>query len=299
MTDQNIVFKNSKTGKVDTINASDMDFVNFQRMLDTYGIRIFMKNGSLHRFSGFKDAEQEKIAAYFKNNYKQEMLEKELSLRGWNWGTAQFNGSLLSFNVENKTSFEVPLNAVSQCTPGKNEVTLEFHQDDEGPVSLMEMRFHIPTTETAETDPVDAFQKNVMDKASVISVSGDAIAIFREIHCLTPRFVDLSKKFRNYSIDQLPSSFSEVATTSKSSRPSSNSTARLSTTRSPCPPCCDSSCCRTRTTGRCSSFSLWIRRSNRARRGTTTWSFSSTWRTRRASSCRSPRRTSRTSTRTN
>lgn len=26
-----------------------------------------------------------------------------------------------------------------------------------------------------------------MDKASVISVSGDAIAIFREIHCLTPR----------------------------------------------------------------------------------------------------------------
>lgn len=203
MTDQNIVFKNSKTGKVDTINASDMDFVNFQRMLDTYGIRIFMKNGSLHRFSGFKDADQEKIASYFKNNYKQEMLEKELSLRGWNYGTAQFNGSLLSFNVENKTSFDIPLNVVSQCTPGKNEVTLEFHQDDEGPVSLMEMRFHIPTTETAETDPVDGFYQNVMDKASVISVSGDAIAIFREIHCLTPRLVGDKSTLCNPSTNKL------------------------------------------------------------------------------------------------
>lgn len=187
MTDQNIVFKNNKTGKVEQINAGDMDFVNFQRMLDTYGIRIFMKNGALHRFSGFKEGDQEKIASYFKKNYKQEMLEKELSYRGWNWGTANFAGSLLSFNVDTKTSFEIPLDVVSQCTPGKNEVTMEFHQNDEGPVSLMEMRFHIPTSETAETDPVEAFHQNVMNKASVISVSGDAIAIFREIHCLTPR----------------------------------------------------------------------------------------------------------------
>lgn len=187
MTDQNIVFKNSKTGKVEQIQGTDMDFVNFQRLIDTYGIRIFMKNGTLHRFSGFKDQDQEKIAAFFKTNYKQDMLEKELSVRGWNWGTAHFNGSLLSFNVESKTSFEIPLNVVSQCTPGKNEVTLEFHQNDEAPVSLMEMRFHIPTTESAETDPVDAFYQNVLNKASVISVSGDAIAIFREIHCLTPR----------------------------------------------------------------------------------------------------------------
>ena len=51
----------------------------------------------------------------------------------------------------------------------------------------MEMRFHIPTSDTAEQDPVASFHQRVMDKASVISVSGDAIAIFREIQCLTPR----------------------------------------------------------------------------------------------------------------
>lgn len=67
------------------------------------------------------------------------------------------------------------------------KVTLEFHQNDETPVSLVEMRFHIPITESAEVDPVDAFHQNVIKQASVLSVSGDAIAIFRELQCLTPR----------------------------------------------------------------------------------------------------------------
>lgn len=67
------------------------------------------------------------------------------------------------------------------------KVTLEFHQNDDTPVSLVEMRFHIPMTESAEVDPVEAFQQNVIKQASVLSVSGDAIAIFRELQCLTPR----------------------------------------------------------------------------------------------------------------
>lgn len=56
------------------------------------------------------------------------MLEKELAIKGWNWGSAKFNGSILSFDIGSLTAFEIPLNNVSQCTTGKNEVTLEFHQ---------------------------------------------------------------------------------------------------------------------------------------------------------------------------
>lgn len=55
MTDQNIVFKNSKTGKVEMIQASDLDLVNFQNFVGSWGLRIFLKNGTLHRFGGFKD----------------------------------------------------------------------------------------------------------------------------------------------------------------------------------------------------------------------------------------------------
>ncbi|XP_075977913.1 structure specific recognition protein [Anticarsia gemmatalis] len=188
MTDQNIVFKNSKTGKVEQIPANEIELVNFQKFIGSWGLRVFLKNGTLHRYGGFKEGEQEKVAKFFKANYNKDMLEKELSLKGWNWGTAKFNGAVLSFNVGTNTAFEIPLHYVSQCNTGKNEVTLEFHQNDDTPVSLMEMRFHIPASEVGgEMDAVEAFHQQVMNKASVISVSGDAIAIFRELQCLTPR----------------------------------------------------------------------------------------------------------------
>ena len=77
-------------------------------------------------FSTFQD--QDKLAKFFSNTYKKDMLEKELSVKGWNWGRADFQGSTLSFEVGNHTAFEIPLSNVSQCTTGKNEVTLEFHQ---------------------------------------------------------------------------------------------------------------------------------------------------------------------------
>uniref|UniRef100_A0A6M2DTY7 FACT complex subunit SSRP1 n=1 Tax=Xenopsylla cheopis TaxID=163159 RepID=A0A6M2DTY7_XENCH len=187
LTEQAIIFKNSKTGKVEQINANDLEVVNFQKFVSSWGLRIFLKNGTLRRFGGFKEGETEKVAKFFKTNYKLDMLEKELSLKGWNYGTAKFEGAVLSFNVGHNTAFEIPLNNVSQCNTGKNEVTIEFHQNDEAPVSLMEMRFHIPASENVDSDPVEAFHSNVMKNASVISVTGDAIAIFREIQCLTPR----------------------------------------------------------------------------------------------------------------
>lgn len=187
LTDQHIIFKNSKTGKVEQIAADDIELINSQKFVGTWGLRIFTKNGGLYRFSGFRDSENEKLGKFLKKAYKQDMVEKEMCVKGWNWGTARFLGSALSFDKDSKTIFEIPLQHVSQCMTGKNEVTLEFHQSDDAPVGLLEMRFHIPAVESAEEDPVESFQNNVMSKASVISASGDAIAIFREIHCLTPR----------------------------------------------------------------------------------------------------------------
>ncbi|XP_037715990.1 FACT complex subunit Ssrp1 [Drosophila subpulchrella] len=187
LTEQNIIFKNTKTGKVEQISAEDIDLINSQKFVGTWGLRVFTKSGLLHRFTGFRDSEHEKLGKFIKDAYSQEMVEKEMCVKGWNWGTARFMGSVLSFDKDSKTIFEVPLSHVSQCVTGKNEVTLEFHQNDDAPVGLLEMRFHIPAVESAEEDPVDKFHQNVMSKASVISASGESIAIFREIQILTPR----------------------------------------------------------------------------------------------------------------
>nr|CAG4642375.1 EOG090X02Z1 [Evadne anonyx] len=209
LTDQSIVFKNAKTGKLEQISSSDIEFVNWQRLSGAWGLRIFVKNGALHRFGGFRDSDQDKLAKFFTNTYKKDMLEKELSVKGWNWGRADFQGSTMSFEIGNLTSFEIPLSNVSQCTTGKNEVTLEFHQNDEAPVSLMEMRFHIQGSDGGD-DLVEAFQKQVMPKASVISATGESIAIFKEVQCLTPRgrydikvfhtFIQLHGKTFDYKI---------------------------------------------------------------------------------------------------
>ena len=63
------------------------------------------------------------------------MLDRELSVKGWNWGTANFKGASLSFEVGKTDAFEIPLPSVQQCTAGKNEVALEFHAVSQSRIS--------------------------------------------------------------------------------------------------------------------------------------------------------------------
>lgn len=114
-------------------------------------------------------------------------------------------------NFEGKNSekcFEIPLSNVSHCVTAKNEVTLEFHQNDDAPVSLMEVRFHVPSIDGV--DPVQSFMERVMQKASIIRETGECIIIFNELQCLTPRgrydikiyptFIQLHGKTFDYKI---------------------------------------------------------------------------------------------------
>lgn len=67
-------------------------------------------------------------------------------------------------------------------------MTLEFHPNDDAAVSLMELRFHIPPDpKDTEKDLVQEFYNNVLEKADIIQATGDALAVFTEVQCLTPR----------------------------------------------------------------------------------------------------------------
>ncbi len=54
------------------------------------------------------------LKSYIKNNYRKDLVEIDLCVKGWNWGELTFRGSLMAFNVDGKPAFEVPLNDVSQ-----------------------------------------------------------------------------------------------------------------------------------------------------------------------------------------
>ncbi|GFY66478.1 FACT complex subunit SSRP1 [Trichonephila inaurata madagascariensis] len=210
LTNQTIIFKNNKTGKVDQIQSSEIESIKWQRLAAAQGLRIMLQGGNMYRFAGFAETDHDKLGKFFQTNYEKELKNKEMCLKGWNWGTAKFQGSVLSFDVDKSTAFEVPLTNVSHCTSAKNEVTLEFHQNDDVPVSLMELRFHIPTDPNSSIDPVQAFVDNVLSKASIIQATGDAIVTFKELQCLTPRgrydikvfptFIQLHGKTFDYKI---------------------------------------------------------------------------------------------------
>ncbi|XP_076150057.1 FACT complex subunit SSRP1 [Alosa pseudoharengus] len=185
---QTVVYKNSKTGKVDSIAVPELTQAQWRRVCLGNGIKLITSTGHVYKYDGFRDSDFEKIQEYFKVNYKVELTDKDLCVKGWNWGTAKFGGPLLSFEMSDTPAFEIPLASVSQCTTGKNEVTLEFHQNDDAEVSLMEVRFYVPpSTGDDGMDPVEAFAQNVLSKADVIQATGDAVCIFKELQCLTPR----------------------------------------------------------------------------------------------------------------
>uniref|UniRef100_A0A8C7TJX0 FACT complex subunit SSRP1 n=1 Tax=Oncorhynchus mykiss TaxID=8022 RepID=A0A8C7TJX0_ONCMY len=185
---QNVVYKSSKTGKVDNIPAAELSVATWRRVCLGHGIKLATSSGHVYKYDGFRDTDYERISEFFKANYKVELTEKDMCVKGWNWGTAKFSGPLLSFDVNDSSVFEIPLASVSQCATGKNEVTLEFHQNDDSEVSLMEVRFYVPPGPADEgADPVEAFAQNVRSKADVIQATGDAVCVFKELQCLTPR----------------------------------------------------------------------------------------------------------------
>lgn len=183
-----IQFKNEKTGKVNTINASELDGLNWQRLGNRPGIKMRFTNGKKMRFGGFKDSDLDKIKQFAQKNWHKDVENNDLVLKGWNYGNCQVDGQSVEFTLDNKPVFEVPLSNVANCLGNKSEATLEFHQNDDCPTSLIEMRFHMPAdVDDEESDPVEEFRKAVMAFAGIETEAGQPVASLQQILCTTPR----------------------------------------------------------------------------------------------------------------
>uniref|UniRef100_A0A5S6Q6P8 Uncharacterized protein n=1 Tax=Trichuris muris TaxID=70415 RepID=A0A5S6Q6P8_TRIMR len=63
---------------------------------------------------------------------------------------------------------------------------MEFHQNDECAVSLMEILFHVPSN-ASEVDPAEEYKKKIVSKAGVIQEIGKALSVLEHILCAKPR----------------------------------------------------------------------------------------------------------------
>ena len=79
LTDEKISFTHNKSGKRESVKAEEVEMVNWQRLAGGWGIRMFTKDGNLHRFAGFKEAERERVAKHFSSNFNLDMLDRYLS----------------------------------------------------------------------------------------------------------------------------------------------------------------------------------------------------------------------------
>ncbi|VDN54982.1 unnamed protein product [Dracunculus medinensis] len=187
--DHQIHFKNLITGKVLTVNVSEIEKIFWMRLGNKPGLKFSLSNGVIHRFGGFADKDYEKIKDFAWKSWSIEVVEAEQCIKGWNYGKANVKGRVLEFEVDDKPCFEIPLSNVSNCTTGKNEAALEFHQNDDCPVSLMEMRFYIPTDPDADDDidAVEEFRNAVMQYAGIETETDLPVATLQQILCTTPR----------------------------------------------------------------------------------------------------------------
>lgn len=207
-----LTFKNKKTSKSEQIASKDIENAYWLKRSRGNCFKVVLKSGQIYRFDGFSETDFGKLDE-FVNKVTSKRLEKtDLSVKGCNWGKANFVGDALSFDVDGRTAFEIPLRNVSNTSVAKNEAHLQFHQNEDAAVSMMEIRFHIPTTGAdTEADAAEEFIQKVLAKADVISASdADAICTLTELNCVTPRgrydvkfftdFVDLHGKTFDYKI---------------------------------------------------------------------------------------------------
>lgn len=193
----------SKAGQNVTIVGGDILKSTWIRLARIFQLRLDVKGGSMFKFDGFNEADFTRLKDFLKDNYSIELKTETLSLKGWNWGDCDVQGSSLVFSVSDLTSFELPLNEVSSTSVNKQEITMEFHHDDianDGSDSLVEMRFFVPGKDSEETDamePIDDADKTptaadllaqkILSKADVLPASGKGLLVFEEMHVLTPR----------------------------------------------------------------------------------------------------------------
>ena len=210
-------FKNRRTAKTEQVPNNDIENVYWLKRAKGHCLNVTCKNGASYKFDGFQENDYQKIDDFTMKYMKKSLEKRDLSIKGWNWGKPSFHGDSMVFEAEGKQVFEIPLKNVSNTNVSKNEAILQFHQNEDAAVSLMEIRFHVPSAAAIgadsdmDTDPAQDFIQKVLSHADIqVASDADAICTLTELNCITPRgrydvkfftdFVDFHGKTFDYKI---------------------------------------------------------------------------------------------------
>ncbi|KAL6078360.1 FACT complex subunit SSRP1 [Balamuthia mandrillaris] len=182
----------TKAGRTVGVIGTEVKKVEWINAGIGYQLKVSTKEGPPVRLAGFRDRDYEPLRSFFDRHFRLELQKVELSTKGWNWGETELKrDTTLLFRVAGAPAFEIPLKNVAQCVlHNKNEVSLEFHQDDTtispDTEALVEIRFNLPAAKDEEGGAAD-FHKKILRVADVAPTAGGGLLVFKDVAVLTPR----------------------------------------------------------------------------------------------------------------
>ncbi|CAE6427699.1 unnamed protein product [Rhizoctonia solani] len=195
------------------IQAADIKYCQWLRVSRNFQLRLILKeNRRRETFDGFLREDHDKVSQLVTQHYKVQLETKEISVKGWNWGSTDVQGKSTALHFPSPSS-PIPLRSVANSNiAGRTEVSLEFAtstptstqpKSKKGrPDELTEIRFYVPGTHEGEGDDEEdvsaaqAFHDLIKDKADIGQVIGDVLVSFSEVNIQTPR--------GRYDIDMFP-----------------------------------------------------------------------------------------------
>ncbi|GFS54985.1 putative nuclease HARBI1 [Trichonephila clavipes] len=112
LTNQTIIFKNNKTGKVDQIQASEIESIKWQRLAAAQGLHIMLQGGIMYRFAGFADTKIRKLVR--RSNLFEELDDYEFQRRFRLTKSVTELTLLIEEKLESKTPCNNALNPLEQ-----------------------------------------------------------------------------------------------------------------------------------------------------------------------------------------
>lgn len=181
--DSGLGWKPSGDGHTFTLDRDQILQGHWSRAARGYEVKVYTRSSGVIQLDGFAEEDFERLSKVFKSWYGTALENKEHSLRGWNWGKAEFGKAELAFNVQNRPAFEIPYSEIINTNlAGKNEVAVDFslptggetngvngHSKGRGTKSggardqLVEMRFYIPGTVSKKVKKDEADKKEEED----------------------------------------------------------------------------------------------------------------------------------------
>mmetsp|Transcript_61906 Transcript_61906/g.113575 ORF Transcript_61906/g.113575 Transcript_61906/m.113575 type:complete len:473 (+) Transcript_61906:146-1564(+) len=150
----------------------------------------FKGDAGVSKFAGFNSSDKNQVKAHMSRHFRVNLVEESVATNGWSWGNWKLEDDHhFQLVTDGKVGLDIPLSEIGQvnCNKDKDDLTLEFNQDDSCTVTndevLQEIRFFVQGDVEASAQSL----ADLLIKRAGLSEKGEAVAKISDIALTAPR----------------------------------------------------------------------------------------------------------------